>query len=242
MKQRPFSLIALALLGGATLAQTGAATAATLYADRAAFEADTAPTGGIDFEDIPEGSSFTGQELSLGPMRIAGGVTPGNETWNVVSSVGYCDGYHAIDGSRHACVGVSDHAQVRLDFLTDVSAWGADFSDMGDQGRETALMFYDDEDQLLFEYVAADQGELEKTFIGVDFEDETASYMTFSLFARLPSQQLDGFGMDNILFTSVRDPGAPAPVPLPPAALLLGSAAGGLMGLGRLRRKRKAQA
>ncbi|WP_424968748.1 hypothetical protein [Dinoroseobacter sp. S375] len=235
-------LIAAALLAGAALAQASAVSAATLYADRAAFEADTAPTGAIDFEDLPDGSSFSGQELSVGPMRFSGGVTPGNETWNVISPVGFCEGYHSIDGSRHACVGVSDHAQVRLDFLTDVSAWGADFSDMGDQGRETALKFYDDADQLLFEYVAADQGELEKTFIGVDFEGESASYMTFSLFARLPSQDLDGFGMDNVIFTSVRDPGAPAPVPLPPAALLLGSAAGGLMSLGRLRRKRQAAA
>ncbi|MEM6683365.1 MAG: hypothetical protein AAF607_14100, partial [Pseudomonadota bacterium] len=227
----------------AALLAITSANAATSFTDRSAFIAQTSPQGAIDFENAQAGSSFAGQDLTVGNMALSGGVDD-FFTLNLIAPAGSCIGFNLsffqIDGSQFACSFVDPEADLRIDFNAPVTAWGADFRDIADDDRRTKLSFYDDDDALLADYVAEGFNEADQSFIGLDFMGAEASYLIFS-FITGPQDisNSDVFGMDNVLFSTARGM-TPNPVPVPPAMLLFASAGAVFAGLGKARSAKSA--
>jgi len=221
--------------------------AASLYFDRDSYIVDTNPQAFVDFNDVPLGSSYAGQELGVGPIRLSGGVRFGLPVNNIAPWDG-CEQQYTIDGTPHACSWVDLENELRMDFLAPVVSWGTDLNDIGNDTRETLLRVWDTEESLVHEYLFQDGVLAENSFFGIDAGDTVLSHVTFSFVQAGPDAffQEDYFSLDNMLFTTNRgDDGGPrdpvAPVPLPAPFLMLGSAAIGLFGL-RKRRKTSSQA
>ncbi|MEM6637407.1 MAG: hypothetical protein AAF667_16110 [Pseudomonadota bacterium] len=222
---------------------SSAAQAATSFVDRSAFIAQTSPQGSVDFNDVPAGSSFEDQDLTVGNMTLRGGVfpiSPGG--WNLIAPGGACTGLNfdltQIDGTNFACSFVNPEFDLRVDFNAPVTSWGADFRDIADTDRRTKLSFFDGNDDLIADYVAEGLGDSEISFIGLDLMGAEATHLIFSIIIDdVEADNLDLFAMDNALFSTARgtDVPNPAPVPLPPAMALFLSAGGALAGLRRLK-------
>ncbi|MEM6683366.1 MAG: hypothetical protein AAF607_14105 [Pseudomonadota bacterium] len=226
----------------ATVIATSGAHAATSFTDRNTFIAQTSPQVSVDFNNVPLGTSFYGQETTIGNMTFAGGTNQALNGWHAIAPGGNCTGpvnaFYTVDGSPFACTFVEANAQLRIDFNTDVTSWGADFRDLGDEERKTKLTFYDDSD-VIAEYIAGGNDNGEVTFVGLDLDGAQATHLIFSLFQAFDPNQ-DLFGMDNVLFSTARGTGTvPNPVPVPPAMLLFASAGAAFAGMRRARSKAK---
>ncbi|MEM6681564.1 MAG: hypothetical protein AAF607_04915 [Pseudomonadota bacterium] len=230
----------------AALLAISSANAATSFTDRSAFIAQTSPQVSVDFNGVPAGSSFEGQELTVGNMTLRGGVYPllPDGGFNVIAPGGLCTDtdldFLTLDATQFACSFVDPQLDLRIDFNAPVTAWGADFRDIADTNRKTKLSFYDAEDGLITEYLAQGLEDSEKSFIGLDLMDNAATHLIFSLVLD-PDQDytLDFFGMDNVLFSTARGGVTPNPVPVPPALLLFGSAGAAFAGMRSARRLKR---
>ena len=209
-----------------------------IYHDRTQFIQAASPQVSIDFESATPGASFENQPLAVGNMTLQGGSHFENlATVNVIAPGGNCNNSFSVNGSTHACGYVSRDSPLRIDFLAPVVSWGADFSDLGDETRETALRFYGGNDNLLGEVIAKGNMMFGKTFLGVDLQGSLAAYMLFEFVGIGNDTPEDAFGMDNVIFST--DRGDVTPVPLPASFLLLGGSIAGLAGLrGRARKRR----
>lgn len=226
---------ALGVLASLTLSSAAIAVP-VVYDDRTEFIDAVSPHASIDFNTATPGASFSNQSLVVGNMTLQGGAHYENlATVNLIAPGGNCFNQFSIDGSTHACGYVSRDSALRIDFLAPVVSWGADFNDLGDETRETALRFYDEDDGLLAEVIAKGKMMFEKTFFGIDLAGSKASYMLFEFAGIGDDTPEDAFGMDNVLFSS--DRGELTPVPLPASVLLLGGAIAGLAGFQRRTRR-----
>ena len=135
----------------------------------------------------------------------------------------------SVDGSQYACSFVERADPFRIDFLSPVTAWGADLLGIGNGGRETSLSFYDENDTLLSQTIFEDNGLLELMFFGVDLMDQVASYAQFDFLGiDNDGDAYDLFSIDNITFSIDRGEETPSPVPLPAGFVFLLTALGGL--------------
>jgi len=226
-----------------TLAAPSLTSAATFYSDRESYLANTGPQLFIDFNGVPAGSSFAGQELNVGPLNFSGGTFDGDYPVNSIVPADEC---RDMNGTNHVCGFVDLHNQLRLGFSEPVTSWGTDWSGLGNDGRESILRIWDD-NTLLDDVYFAGNTHSQTGFMGFDIGDSLASHVTFSFLTYAPAQSSpeDIFSLDNMLVSTsrgddpTRDPNRDpvAPVPLPPSILLLGSVGAGLFGL---RKRRKA--
>ena len=218
----------------AGLACSSSLHAATFYTDRVDFLADTTPQVAQDFDNAEAGSSFEGEELTVGNMTFSGGVSPEpGFKLNVIAPGGGCAGINydifQIDETQFACAFAGSQADLRIDFLAPVTSWGADFRDLADGPRHTRISFFDTMGFLIDDYIAFGNADYETTFFGVDLEGATAGHMTFSfLVGESDGTLYDVFGIDNVAFSTTRDTTPLAPVPLPAGLWLMLSALGGL--------------
>ncbi|MEM9878894.1 MAG: hypothetical protein AAF862_06415 [Pseudomonadota bacterium] len=217
----------------------GNAHAATSFTDRSAFIAQTSPQASIDFENVAAGSSYFQQDLTVGNMTL--NVPGGVFGFQLIAPGGQCGdvGFDAfdIDGSQYACSFIASQLNMTVDFNAPVTAWGADFGSLGDEGRRVKLAFLDDDANVIADFIAEGSEAEEVRFLGFDFEGLEATRLIFSYLISGISQEQDIFGMDNVLFSTARGAGTPNPVPVPPAMLLFASA-GGAFALLRRRKGR----
>ncbi|MEM6637408.1 MAG: hypothetical protein AAF667_16115 [Pseudomonadota bacterium] len=219
------------------LTMSNAAQAVTVFTDRSDFIAQTSPQTSINFEGVPAGSSYRQQDLTVGNMtfNIGGGVFG----FNLIAPGGQCDAQSFdafdVDGSQYACSFIAPQLDLHIDFNAPVTSWGANFGNIGANGRRTELTFSDDDANVIGSYIAENNAPLGVTFIGLDFAGQEATKLTLSYIVSGLNQEHDIFGMDNVLFSTARDGDTPSPVPVPPGMFLLATA--GLAFAGLRRRK-----
>ena len=230
MKQICFVAPAL----GALMLASAAGAAPIIYSDQAQFVQDTGPQFSVDFNDQPINQSFGGSTLQVNKLAFSG---PDLENfpgaYNRTEVGPDFSGFH-LDGTTFILGASTLDAAMRIDFDMPMLAWGAEFSDLADGGREVAVNVYDATDTLIASLEIADAPDQTQQFIGWDFAGEQASYLEIAFLDGLTN--IEAFGIDNVLFTIQRGSDAPAPVPLPAPVLLLGASG---LALAALRRRRK---
>jgi hypothetical protein len=112
---------------------------------------------------------------------------------------------------------------MRIDFLTPVTSFGADFVDLGDEERITLMNFLDEDDTSIGKILVQGFGDLESAFWGIDLAGAAASSLEF---VSIVTDDIDGFVMDNVMYATGRGM-SPAPVPVPAGVFLMATAMGG---------------
>ncbi|WP_424976676.1 hypothetical protein [Dinoroseobacter sp. S124A] len=236
---KPFPLIGALLLGLLPLA---AQAAPVFYSDRTSFTNDANPNGSENFEGETAGTTFENTPLNTGFMTLTGGpipIYPDQGEANIIAPGGSCSDNSDPNGSNYVCAYADVFSSMRVDFVAPVTAWGADFRDIGDGSRSTTVDFLDSDDAVIASYEFTNKGEGQAFFFGAVLEDDAAMSLVFR--ATAPKQQTtDLYGFDNVLFTVPRDVPPVPPVPLPASFVLLLSALAGGAGFSRLRRARTA--
>lgn len=225
------------LLGALVLATLPIAAHATpaFYDDRASFTAQTAPNGAETFEALPFGAVFESTPLDTGFQTLTGGpipIFPGDGLANIIGPGGSCEDNTAPNGSKYACAYAGFESSLRIDFAAPISAWGADFRDIGDGDRSTSAIFFDANDAVLASFEFTGKADGESLFFGVDLGSAGALTLVFQDTGN-SLNTADLFGFDNVLFTVPRDV---APIPLPASVVMLLSALAGVAGVSRRRR------
>ncbi|MEM1077236.1 MAG: hypothetical protein AAGI09_01810 [Pseudomonadota bacterium] len=211
-----------------------AVAAPVIYEDRTTFVQETGPQFSVDFNDQVPDQNFGDSSLTVGKLTFSGPDVPNLPGAYNRTEVGPdFSGFH-LDGTTFILGASTLDEAMRIDFDTPMLAWGAEFSDLADGGREVAVNVYDATDTLIASLEIADAPDQTQQFIGWDFAGEQASYLEIAFLDGLTN--LEAFGIDNVLFSIQRGDGAPAPVPLPAPALLLGASG---LALAALRRRRK---
>lgn len=212
--------------------------APVVFTDRDEFVGKVQPQTLVDYNNVAP-VSFAGSSATVGNTRFSGDFSPYHpDIPFVVNFVGKkhnkpdltIDGTHAVYG---ASIGDVDF---RIDFLNPVTAWGADFMDLGDSGQITNLRFLDDTETVIDNILVFGFGPDERAFWGIDLDGQEASSLVFQ--SIIAPDGADAFLFDNALYSQNRDnPLDPSPVPLPASALLFLTGGGAFMVVGR-RRKR----
>ncbi len=184
------------------------------------------------FNDLQTGSSFEDHELSVGPFSIIGPFDANvPHKFNKVEQGDDPFG-HSIDGTTFLSAHTNLDDPVRLSFHTPILAWGADFRNIADSGRQTAMRFLDSNDDVIAAFQLSGFDAEQRVFLGVDLDGLTATALELHYVGGAFSS--NAFGIDNVVMTARRDSTMPAPVPLPASSVLL---FGGLCALRVLRRK-----
>ena len=237
------TLAKIAISAALLITAATAVKSATFYSDRNIFGLETSPQIIETFNDVGAGSSFAGQELSVGNMTFGGGISPEPTVHlNYIAPGGTCVGVNfdlfETDGSPFACSYAGSHADLRVDFLAPVISWGADFTDLGDETRHTKFSFYDTDSNLISDFVASGYAHQEKRFFGFDLDGAEAGHMTMSfLVGSSGGFSYDAFGIDNVGFSTARGQDMPSPVPLPSSLFLMGVGGCCFVGLKRAKKK-----
>ncbi|WP_424973045.1 hypothetical protein [Dinoroseobacter sp. S76] len=229
------------LLGAAVLAllPMAAAAAPVFYDNRTEFTDAEAPNGSENFEAETPGTSFENMPLNTGFMTFTGGpipIFPDQGEANIIAPGGSCSDNSDPNGSNYVCAYADINSSMRVDFAAPVTAWGADFRDIGDGNRTTTVDFLDSDEAVIASFEFTNKGEGQAFFFGAALGDASAMSLVFR--ATDPAQDVtDLYGFDNVLFTVPRDVPPIPPVPLPASFVLLLSALAGGAGASRLRRK-----
>ncbi len=212
MKRR-LSLAFAALVGSVHLA----AAAPIVFENRDDFVAATAPQANIDFEGI-DYASFQGTTTSVANMQFSGFEYPEdlNGDYNYIGDDCPLGNWNGSDS--HICALVFDTSPLRIDFLTPVLSWGADFRSFADNTSRNIMQFYDAEESLLATIKVTGTPHFSTRFFGIDLDGAEASFVEFY---NVASQHgTDAFMMDNVLYSADRGDTLP-PVPLPASLPLL---------------------
>ncbi|MEM9879758.1 MAG: hypothetical protein AAF862_10840, partial [Pseudomonadota bacterium] len=158
-------------------------------------------------------------------MTLRGGTFPHTGPVNLIAPAGLCIGTNSelfqTDTSPYACAFVSPCSDLVIDFNAPVTAWGADFGDLADNGVSINLTFFDDEDAVVGKHTASTDLDAQKTFLGFDLMGAAATRLIFSM---MDGTINDAFGIDNVVFSTARGMGGPSNVPIPPTFLMFASA------------------
>ena len=169
------------------------------YSDRAAWEATV---GGSFFTETLDSfvadTEFRTGQVSLENMIIQAfdlsGINSGANTISASGSPSFtntADILGSIDGSG---------TKIRIDFVTAVSAWGADFFSLCCSSDKIDI--YDSADSLIGTVSATDSADFWGFTLGMG---ELASYMVMR--TELPPGFADAFRMDNLSFVAIPEPG-----------------------------------
>jgi hypothetical protein len=210
---------------------TSARAALITYSSRATWAgAVGSPTGTEDFNEFVADASFISPaSVAANNMTLAAGAgTNGVITNKVdVSPLEFGGGY-SPDATPYALVDLTGANSLRIDFTAGVTAWGADFTGISDDGRVTRIDVFDSSNVLIGSIVAGTAaGTFNQRFIGFDLTaGEHADHLEF-VFTNPASFGNDVFGIDHVAFVT-------NPVPEPTTLALLGA------GLVAARRRRRA--
>ncbi|MEM6637426.1 MAG: VPLPA-CTERM sorting domain-containing protein [Pseudomonadota bacterium] len=208
-----------------------ASTAAPIVFDnRDQFIQNVEPNASEDFESATPGATYDTQPLTVGQFRFQGGIPTNNPLqFNVIAPGGDCIALYSVNGSQDACSLVERGNPLTIEFLSPITAWGADFRDIANAGRQTALSFFAEDDTLLNRTVLQGYDLYELTFFGVDLLGQAAAYARFDFLGIETSDlAIDIFAMDDIVYSIDRGGDMPPPVPLPAGFFLMLTAMAGL--------------
>ncbi len=210
----------LAVVAVASCLYASAANAAFItYTSESAWDTAVGASTAEDFNSITTETSFRTSPVTVGNMTFSG-FTPSNTTFNEIAPTDPHFGFTTT--SVRIATSSFGGDQARIDFVTGVSAWGADIANL-EPVRSSSFTVFDAGDNALgtFNSYTAGTG-----FHGFELTaGEVASYLVFN------STTLDEFfGLDDAKFVT-----SEAAVSEPGTLAVFGL---GLIGLGYARRRK----
>ncbi len=189
------------------------------YSDRPTWLTAVGPLSGVeDFNAFGVDAQFRTATVALNNMNVSGGTGPNGTVTNKIDASPFEFGGFFSDGTPYLLGDLVSGVTMRVDFLSAITAWGADIQGIADAGRPTRIDVFDSFDALLGSVTLASLNQSEDQFYGFQLTGgDLAHYMIFVN----SSTNNDTFGIDNIGFVS------PAPVPEPGSLVLF--AIGGLL-------------
>lgn len=220
------SKVALIAVSALFLSVT-AANASVVFTDRTAFNTAVSPNGAEDFDTFAANVPFDASSpVVAGIFTFSSNFTGvGNSLIGPSAAINGVGGVQA-EITRPDNLGI----EVRIDFATALSAWGAEFIGFGGSSQQSTISFFDASDTLISSFVAGAEIPTLSGFRGFDLAS-AASYILFSA----PSSQSalnDAFFMDDFTYRT-----ADNVIPLPGALPLFIAGLGGFGLIGRKRRK-----
>lgn len=224
----------LAVFASLVLTSVSAAQAAVItFTDRATWLAAVGPLSGTEgFSSFASDTEFRTTTVFANNMAISSGTGTNGTLSNKIdaSPFEFADTY-PIDGSTYLLGDLltPGNADLHINFTTELTAWGADFRGIANDGRPTQVDIFDSSNVLLGTVPMASTGGAQLQFYGFQVTGGTADRI---LIANSSSFN-DVFGIDNVGFVTT----AAIPEPSTYALMLAGL---GFVGFVASRR-RKAQ-
>jgi hypothetical protein len=217
----------LALCAAALAAPAEAAV--VTYDNRAAFEAGIGGSDGAEtFNGFAADTTIQNTTVALDNMTISGVPGANGAATNIIDApaLAFSGGY-SVDGTAELLGDLAGAQTIRIDFVTEIIAWGADFVGFGNGARNTRIDFFSSSGALLGSIFGAAAGTTTKEFYAIVL-DSPAAYALIGFNTSIN----DVFAMDNVAFKTAEQV---TPIPAPGALLLF---AASLAGLGAWRRRR----
>jgi hypothetical protein len=214
MKKKRLAGLVVGLFLGCLASQVQA-TILTVYNDRTAWEN---AVGGLfseqDFNTFSSGTSYQGSAVDVGDFSVSMAGADFGSNWH---NIGPVTNYNNVNGTPQINAATGETGGTTLTFDAAVTSFGANWQGISDS-RTTSI-------NVLGEILAIPN--LNGGFWGFVSDTPFTSSLLF-----LSSGGSDGFGIDNVVYTT-----ATAPVPEPATMLLMGT---GIAGLIAARRRKKA--
>jgi len=211
----------LAVAAVAVLVSSSASAAFMTYDDKMAFQAAAGTTVTEDFNSVAVGTNFIGTPLDLGGFTLQ----------RTIGEFGIFDfgeieggsGAFNVDGTNFASVQTATYiGNLVLNFDEPIFAFGLDLRGFNDLILRTSIWLDDDEYPGLTTVASNDS----LSFLGFT-SDTSFTSITFLANDIAGGDSGDGFGIDNIEYSTV------SAVPVPAAAWLFGSAILAMFGFSR---------
>ena len=201
------------------------------YTSFATWNAAVGPaTGTENFNSFLVDAEFRTTTVAANNMTIAGEPGSNGSLTNKIDAPPL-EGSYNIDNTAFLFADLTNPEQLRIDFTTGVTAWGASFNGISDftAERNTSIYVYDVVNNLLGTVSTSSSSTNELGWYGFGLTSGVADYI---IFQNSFSDSNDVFGIDDVVFKTV--------VPEPATMLLLGTGLVGIAGAARRRKKNQA--
>ncbi len=177
-----------------------------IYTDRSNWAAEIGPLSGTeDFNSFLVDTPIDAGPVALNNMFVSG--SPGLPTiTQIIDALPFrTSDIVTVDGTPFLIGDVFRSEVVRFDFVTPVTAWGADFKDIANLGRNTKIKAYDQSDELLGVIEPSSTLNQAVRFFGFRVTTDSVAYVEIT---DNNFRTNDAFGIDNIGFVAVPEPSA----------------------------------
>lgn len=205
LKSRTAVVAALLTL---TVVAAPASAALITYGNQGLWLAAVGPLSGTEnFNGFLADASFISPaSVAANNMTLSAGAGANGSITNKIDVSPFAFPGYTPDATPFLLADLTLTAIVRVDFTTDVTAWGADFTGISDDGRVSRIDIFDASNALLGSITAATAaGTFNERFIGFQLTGGAADHLQF-VFTNPANFGNDVFGVDHVGFVTVPEP------------------------------------